>query len=71
MFTPDQFIEDKGAQKVADATGRSVAAVRVWKHRKRFPRDAWLHLNKAFPELTLDVLQKLEAAAPKRERSAA
>lgn len=59
----DKFVEDfigeKGVTAVAEATGRSEGAVRVWKHRKRFPREAWLELNKAYPELTLDVLRKL------------
>lgn len=59
ITSPDKFIEEKGVAAIADATGRSHAAIRVWKHRKRFPREAWLELNKAFPELTLDVLRKL------------
>jgi hypothetical protein len=57
--TPRQFIEEKGIAEVAKATGRTEGAVRVWKHRNRFPREAWLELNAAFPELTLDVLRDL------------
>jgi hypothetical protein len=62
------FIESKGAATVADATGRTVGAVRVWKHRDRFPREAWLELSQAFPELTLEVLKEIEPA--KTERAA-
>lgn len=62
------FIETKGAATVAEVTGRTLGAVRVWKHRNRFPREAWLELSQAFPELTLDVLQRIEPA--KTERAA-
>lgn len=55
------FIGKKGVQAVAAATGRSLGAIRVWKHRDRFPREAWLELSEAFPELTLDELKRLEA----------
>lgn len=61
-----EFIEAKGAQVVADATGRAIGAVRVWKTRNRFPRAAWLELAQAFPELDLDTLRKLDAEAPSR-----
>jgi hypothetical protein len=60
------FIEAKGAQVVADATGRAIGAVRVWKTRNRFPRAAWLELAQAFPELDLETLRQLEAEAPAR-----
>jgi hypothetical protein len=56
-----EFIETKGAQEVADATGRFVGAVRVWKTRNRFARSAWLELSQAYPELTLDTLKRLDA----------
>lgn len=46
----------------------TVGAVRVWKHRDRFPREAWLELSQAFPELTLEVLKGIEPA--KTERAA-
>lgn len=60
MVTPNTFIEEKGVSAVAQATGRTEGAVRVWKHRNRFPREAWLELNKAYPELTLEVLRSFE-----------
>lgn len=63
-----QFIDATGAEAVANATGRTVGAVRVWKHRDRFPREAWLELSQAFPELTLEVLKDIEPA--KSERAA-
>lgn len=58
-----KFIETKSVAVVALATGRSPGAVRVWKHRKRFPREAWGELITAFPgELTLDRLREMAAA---------
>jgi hypothetical protein len=60
-----QFIGAKGVQTVAAATGRTPGAIRVWKHRNRFPREAWLELSQAFPELTLSELKRLEAKAAK------
>lgn len=62
----EQFIETAGAAEIATATNRTLGAVRVWKHRKRFPREAWLELSQAFPELTLEVLRKLEPAKPSK-----
>lgn len=60
------FIETKGAQAIADATGWTLGAVRVWKCRDRFPRSAWLELSQAYPELTLDVLKGIEPAKVER-----
>lgn len=60
------FIEAKGVPAIEAATGRTPGAIRVWKTRNRFPREAWLELSQAFPELTLDVLTRLEAKAPAR-----
>ena len=55
------FIARKGAGTIAQKVGRSLGAVRVWKHRDRFPREAWPDLLLAFPdELTLDRLIKTE-----------
>lgn len=61
IITPAKFIEARGVAAVAAATGRTDGAVRVWKHRNRFPREAWLELNAAYPELTLEVLRELDA----------
>lgn len=58
-----QLIEDKGVSAIAEATRREPGAVRVWKHRNRIPRDAWPELMDAFPDVTLDVLRRLEEAA--------
>jgi len=69
--TASQFIEAKGISEVARATGRTEGAVRVWKHRNRFPREAWLEINKAYPEMTLDVLRKIEPPRKSREARAA
>jgi hypothetical protein len=61
-----EFIEAKGVPALVAATGRTPGAIRVWKHRSRFPREAWLELAQAFPELTLEVLTDLEAKSPAR-----
>jgi len=66
-----QFISKAGVPTVAQATKRSEAAVRVWKSRNRFPREAWLELNAAFPDLTLDVLRKIEKRAKPRDKASA
>ncbi len=65
-----QFIGEKGVTAIRLATGRSEGAVRVWKHRNRFPRDVWPELATAFPEeLNLDVLRLIEfAPKPKSDR---
>lgn len=65
-----QFIEEKGVAAIRLATGRSEGAVRVWKHRNRFPREVWPELVNRFPdELSLDVLQLIEfAPKPKGAR---
>lgn len=67
-----QFIEEKGVPAIRLATNRSEGAVRVWKHRNRFPREVWPELATAFPEeLTLDVLRLIEfAPKPKGDRRA-
>jgi len=67
-----QFIGDKGVPAIRLATGRSEGAVRVWKHRNRFPREVWPELAAAFPdELSLDVLRLIEfAPKPRGERKA-
>ena len=55
------FINEKGAGAVAQKVGRSLGAVRVWKHRNKFPREVWPELMQAFPgEITLDRLIKTE-----------
>ena len=59
------FIAEKGAGTVAQKVGRSLGAVRVWKHRNRFPREAWPDLLMAFPEeLTLARLMQTERWTP-------
>lgn len=70
LKSPTQFIEAAGVENVAAATGRTEAAVRVWKTRNVLPREAWLELSVAYPELTLDVLRKMEKKFPRRRASA-
>ena len=58
-----QIIDDKGGPTaVAAKVGRTPGAVRVWKHRDAFPREAWPEILGAFPDITLDRLRELEKA---------
>jgi hypothetical protein len=41
----------------------SAATVRIWKVRKKFPRSRWAEILEAYPDLTLDELKAVEAAA--------
>jgi hypothetical protein len=65
MDNPVQaFIEQKGVATLAEATNREPGAIRLWKHRRRIPRDAWPDLIEAFPgEVTIERLREFEAAA--------
>jgi hypothetical protein len=57
-----EIIEAKGGPTAfAAKVNRRTGAVRAWKHRNYFPRDAWPEIIKAFPDLSLDKLIKMEA----------
>ena len=48
-----------------ESRARSLPASGAYSHElssARFPRAAWLELSQAYPELTLDVLRKLDDA---------
>lgn len=64
MFTSaNDFIEQKGGNSaVAAATGYGKGAVGLWRHRNKLPRTAWPEILKAYPDVSLDDLLKLEAA---------
>jgi hypothetical protein len=64
MFTSvSDFIEQKGGNSaVASATGYAKGAVGLWRHRNRLPRTAWPEIMKAYPDVTLDDLLRIEAA---------
>jgi hypothetical protein len=58
-----QIIDDKGGPAaVAAKVGRSPGAVRLWKHRDTFPREAWPEIIEAYPDVTLDRLREIEKA---------
>lgn len=62
--SPADIIHAKGGPAAfAAAVGKEPGAVRLWKHRNRFPRNAWPEIISAYPDLTLDVLRKVEKAA--------
>jgi len=67
MKTAAQIIDAKGGSATfAARVKRSPGAVSVWKHRNRFPRDAWPEIMQAFPDLTLRRLLQLERTASQR-----
>lgn len=71
LKTPSQIIDDKGGPaKMAALVGKRPGAIRAWKHRDTFPREAWPEIMQAFPELTLDALIAIEASR-RPSRSAA
>lgn len=66
-----QIINENGGPTVfAEKVGRSAGAVRVWKHRDQFPREAWPEIIKAFPRtITLDLLMEIEPDSTPRTYS--
>ena len=46
---------------MAEKLKMRAGTIRMWKHRNTLPRSAWPELARAFPDLTLDKLQKIEA----------
>lgn len=59
--TASEIVDEKGGPAVfAAEIGHRAGAVRQWKHRNRFPRDAWPEIIKAYPDLTLDRLLEIE-----------
>lgn len=58
------LIDAKGkATAVATKIGYSPGTVRQWKFRGVIPRDAWPDILKAFDDVTLDDLLKIERRA--------
>lgn len=56
-----EIIDEKGGPAAfAAKVSRRPGAVRAWKHRNQFPREAWPEIMKAFPEITLERLMKIE-----------
>ena len=57
-----QVIDAKGGPAAfAAKVNRRPGAVRAWKHRNYFPREAWPEIINAFPDLGLDSLIEIEA----------
>lgn len=54
-----------GPTAFAAKVNRRAGAVRAWKHRNCFPREAWPEIIRAFPDITLDVLMQLEGRQAK------
>jgi hypothetical protein len=56
-----QLIDEKGGPAVfAAAIGKEPGAVRMMKHRGSLPRSVWPEIQRAFPDVTLEVLLKTE-----------
>lgn len=67
----EAFIDDHGAAKVAEAAGKTIPAVRLWRHRHIIPRDAWPELIEGIEGLSIAQLKEIEAlAAPFATRAA-
>lgn len=61
--SPSQIIEACGGPtKFAHLVGITPNAARVYKSRNRFPRTIWGHVVTALPDVTLEDLQRMEAA---------
>lgn len=55
------IIDEKGGPAAfAEKVGKTPGAVRVWKHRNQFPREAWPEIITAFPDLSLSRLIEIE-----------
>jgi hypothetical protein len=71
-MTVAEIIEAKGGPTAfAGKVRRTAGAVRVWKHRNEFPRDAWPEILQAFPDITLDRLLALEGRTASAKEVAA
>jgi hypothetical protein len=67
---PAEIIDEKGGPAVfAEKVGKSAGAVRLWKHRNQFPRDAWPEIITAFPDISMERLMELEAQSPESAAS--
>lgn len=73
MITAEQFIEARGGTTtVANSTGYKPGAVALWKHRNKLPRTAWPEIVRAYPDVSIEDLLKVEAASERaRKRKAA
>lgn len=66
-----EIIKSKGGPAaVAARVGYRPGAVRAWKHRNCFPREAWPEILRAFPDITLDKLMEIESRPAIQERAA-
>lgn len=71
-MSPSEIIDAKGGPALfAEKVNRTAGAVRVWKHRNHFPRDAWPEIIRAFPDIDLEKLISLEARLAPAEGAAA
>jgi hypothetical protein len=67
-----KIIEAKGGPTAfAAKVNRRPGAVRAWKHRNYFPREAWPEIIGAFPDLALEKLIKIEACRPRKSEAIA
>jgi hypothetical protein len=61
VHSPAALIDATGVSVMAEKLKMRAGTIRMWKHRNTLPRSAWPELARAFPDLTLDKLQKIEA----------
>lgn len=62
---PADLIATKGISTIASKLKLRHGTVKQWKTRNKIPRDHWPEISRAFPELTIEKLLKVERAALK------
>lgn len=63
-LSPKELINTRGGPHTfARKVRRKPGAVRMWVARNVLPRSAWPEIIEAFPDLTIDDLKRIEAAA--------
>ena len=61
-MTPSEIIADKGIKTIADKLGLVPNAVKQWKTRNNIPPKYWPQMSRAFPDLTVEKLEKVYLA---------
>lgn len=54
---PRDIIASKGIVRIAEAVGMEPNAVKQWKTRNSIPPAYWPAMSRAFPDLTIELLE--------------
>ncbi len=60
---PKDWIKQKGPKALGIVLGERYATIRGWSSRNVIPRDKWPEILQAYPEMGLNDLLSMEAAA--------